>query len=278
MGAAALIMLREGLEASLVVAILLGYLHKVGQPRSSRYVWLGVAGAVAASLALAQLFSRFAGGFEGRAEQLFEGAVMLLATGVLTSMILWMQGQARHLRGRLEARVDRALSSGQLLGLASLAFVAVTREGVESVLFLGAVFFLQPDPTAMAGALVGLAAAVAIAYAMVRASLRLNLQKFFFFTGALLVALGAGLLAGGVHELQEAAILPVFVEHVWDMSAVLPEQSVPGQLLKALFGYNADPSLLEVLGWLAYVGTVGARYFGATRVRPAVSPAPPAAA
>ncbi len=268
MGAAALILLREGLEAALIVAILLGYLRKIGQSAHARYVWGGVAAAVVASAALAGLFRVVAGGFEGRAEAIFEGVVLLAAVVVLTSMILWMQSQARHIRGQLERRVDQALSAGQLLGLSSVAFVAVLREGVESVLFLAAVFIVEPDAGAVAGALVGLGGALALAHLMYRASVRLDLRRFFFYTGLLLVLVAAGLLASSVHELQEAGLVPVVVERVWDMSGVLDESGVVGSLLKALFGYDADPSLLEVLAWVAYMAVVGTRFVGATRPRP----------
>lgn len=265
MGAAALVMLREGLEAALIVAILLGYLRKIGQSRHVRYVWSGVAAAAVASAALAALFRLLVGGFEGRAEAVFEGLVLLAAVAVLTSMILWMQSQARHIKGDLEQRVEHALSTGQLLGLFSLAFVAVLREGVESVLFLAAVFIVEPNAGAVVGALLGLLGAVLLAHLMFRASVRLDLRRFFFYTGLLLVLVAAGLLASGIHELQEAGVLPALAGPVWDTSAVLDEQSVAGSFLKALLGYHADPSLLEVLGWLAYVGLVGVRYVGAVR-------------
>ncbi|MEW6045744.1 MAG: iron uptake transporter permease EfeU [Bacillota bacterium] len=271
MAAAALIMLREGIEAALIVAILLGYLRKIGRARHARHVWAGVTAAVAASLLLAALFSWLFGGLEGRAEGIFEGAVMLAAVAVLTSMILWMQAQARHLKGRLEHQVEHALSAGQLLGLSTIAFVAVLREGVESVLFLSAVFLAQPSAGAAAGALLGVAAAVLLAYLTFRASVRLDLRQFFFYTGLVLIVVAAGLLAAGVHELQEAGVLPTFVEHVWDINWLINEKSALGSFLKALVGYNANPSLLEVLAWIAYMATVGVRYVGATRPRPAVS-------
>lgn len=277
MGAAAVVMLREGLEAALIVAVLLGYLRKVGQPGHARYVWAGVAAAVAASGALAVAFRLLVGGFEGRAEQLFEGAVMLAAVAVLTSMILWMQSQARYLRARLEQRVRQALSSGQLLGLFGLAFVAVLREGVESVLFLAAVFLVQPTVAGAAGAVLGVAGAAALAYLLFRAALKLDLPRFFFYTGLLLVLVAAGLLASGIHELQEAGVLPVLTQPVWDTGHLLDESGVVGSFLKALLGYNADPSLLELMAWVAYVAVVGLRYAGATRARPASSASPGAA-
>ena len=268
MGAAALVMLREGLEAALIVAILLGYLRKIGQSVHARYVRGGVAAAIAASAGLAGLFRLVAGGFEGRNEALFEGVVLLAAVVVLTSMILWMQSQARHIKGQLERQVQQALSTGQLLSLSSLAFVAVLREGVESVLFLAAIFIVEPNGGAVAGALLGLVVAIGVAHLMYRASVRLDLRRFFSYTGLLLVLVAAGLLASGIHELQEAGVVPVVVEHVWDTSGILDERGVVGSLLKALFGYNADPSLLEVLAWLTYMGVVGARFVGSIRPRP----------
>ncbi len=272
MGAAALIMLREGLEASLVVGIVLAYLTKLQQQSRASYVWAGVGAATAASAAVAALFSWVAGGFEGTNEALFEGAIMLAAAGVLTSIILWMQRQARHIKSQLEHEVGRALTTGQLWGLAALAFVAVFREGVESVLFLGAVFLTHPDPLAAVGAVAGLQAAVLLAYLIFRASVALDLRRFFYLTGLALVLVAAGLLAGGVHELQEAGWLPTLVNPLWDLSRSLSEQSLVGASMKALFGYNSDPSLLEVLAWVAYVGLVGGRYLGVTRAAFAVAP------
>ncbi|MBE3583922.1 MAG: FTR1 family protein [Limnochordaceae bacterium] len=298
MGAAFFIMLREGIEAALIVAILLGYLHKIGQSRQARYVWLGTGGAVGVSVLLAIVLWYLVGEFEGRAEQVFEGTVMLIAVAVVTSMILWMQRQAHSYAQRLGEQVGQVLSRtqppgtlervraknasrgeeafpassddagktkftrGQLLALAGVAFTAVLREGVESVLLLAAWSVLQPDAKAVVGAVLGAAAAIVLAYLLFRATLRLALRRFFLVTGLFLIVVAAGLLAGAVHELQEARLLPVVVEHVWDASAVLNDQSPGGMLLRALVGYNANPSLLEVLAWGAYVLVVGGRFLG----------------
>ncbi|HEY8486015.1 MAG TPA: FTR1 family protein [Limnochordales bacterium] len=274
MGAAALVMLREGIEASLIVAILLGYLHKLGQRRHARWVWMGVAAAVVASVVLAAAVQRLAERFEGPAEAVFEGLVMLAAAGVLTSMIFWMQSQARYLRGRLEHQLEQALSRGQLAGISALAFMAVLREGVESVLFLAAILLAAPQRAALWGALAGLAAAVALATLMARAWVRLELRAFFLYTGLLLVLVAAGLLASGVHELQEAGLIGVLAQPAWDTRAVLDDRGLAGSLLNALFGYRATPSVLEAAVWLAYLALVGVRYARATRPRP--SPVQPA--
>lgn len=252
--AAALISFREGLEAALIVGILVGYLRKTGRIHLQRALWLGVVCAVVASVVLAIAIRSVGLELEGRAEATFEGLTMFAAAGLLTWMIFWLRYHARTVKAVLERGVEKAIGRSQRWGLASVAFIAVFREGVEMALFATAAGFAAEGTSVLAGVLGGLLLAGVVGYMVYSSTARLNLKSFFNVTSALLLLFAAGLLAHGVHELQEAAVLPTFIEHVWDTSAVLDENSPLGQLMKALVGYNADPSLLEVFAYWAYWG------------------------
>ena len=255
--ASALITFREGLEAALIVGIVLGLLRKLGRADRSRPVWTGVLAAVVVSIAAGLALNALGVAFEGRAEEVFEGAAMLLAAGVLTWMIFWMLRQGRQIQAELELDVRRAVTASNTWALFSLAFVAVVREGIETALFLTAAAFSATPAQTLVGGAAGLIVAVALGWLMFAAGRRLDVRAFFRVTGALLILFAAGLVAHGVHELQEAAVLPVVVEHVWDINPVLDESGAVGTLLKALFGYNGNPSLLEVIAYIAYFGVVG---------------------
>ena len=257
MFASGLITLREGLEAALIVGIVLGVLRRLGYANRSRTVWAGVLAAVAVSLVVGLALNALGVALEGRSEEIFEGAAMLLAAGVLTWMIFWMQRQGRHIQAQLESDVRAAVTAGSAWALFGLAFVAVVREGVETVLFLTAAAFSATPAQTLVGGVLGLAVAVALGWLMFAAGRRLNVRAFFRVTGILLLLFAAGLIAQGVHELQEAAFLPTFVEHVWDINPILDENSLVGQFLKSLFGYNGNPSLLEVIAYAFYLGIVG---------------------
>jgi high-affinity iron transporter len=250
----ALITFREGLEAALVVGILVGYIHKTQGGRYLRPLWAGVAIAVAASAGLAVTIRSLGLELEGPAEATFEGATMFLAAGLLTWMIFWMRYHARDMKSALERDVERAIGRSQSWGLASVAFIAVFREGVETALFIAAAAFAVQGAPTLAGALAGVLGAAVAGYLVYSSASRLNLKSFFNVTSALLLVFAAGLLAHGVRELQEAAVLPTLVEHVWDSSALLDETSLLGQLTNAVVGYNPHPSLLEVVCFWAYWG------------------------
>jgi high-affinity iron transporter len=255
--AAALITFREGLEVALIVGIVLGMLHKLGHTDRSRPVWAGVLVAVVVSIAAGLALNALGVAFEGRGEQVFEGVAMLLAAGVLTWMIFWMQRQGRHTQAELESDVRRAVTTESTWALFGLAFVAVVREGIETALFLtAATFGTTPVQTLVGGAL-GLAGAVVLGWLMFAAGRRLNVSAFFRVTSVLLILFAAGLAAQGVHEFQEAALLPALVEHVWNINPILDEGHGLGAFLKALFGYNSSPSLLEMLAYGAYLIVVG---------------------
>ena len=263
LAAATLITFREGLEAALIVGIVIGYLVKIGQGRRVRTAWAGVGTAVALSALLAFGISAVGAELQGRAEQIFEGVTMFLAVGVLTWMIFWMRFQARFLKVSLEKEVQTAATSGQTLALFGVAFVAVFREGVETALFLSASAFAADGAGTLIGALLGLAIAVALGWLIYASTVRLNVRLFFNVTSVLLLFFAAGLLAHGVHEFQEAGLLPMTIEQVWNLNHILDEKSALGEILKALFGYNGNPSLLEVISYAAYwvVALVGVRWW-----------------
>jgi high-affinity iron transporter len=194
--------------------------------------------------------------FEGRGEEIFEGFAMLLAAGVLTWMIFWMKEHGGNLKNEIEAQTRlAALSKGQK-ALFMLAFLAVLREGIELALFLLAAR-LASDPTqTLAGALLGLAAAAALGWVLFTSTRRLSLRGFFSTTNILLIVFAAGMVGLGVHEFNEAGIIPAGIEHVWDINPILNEKSELGLVLKALVGYNGNPSLTAVIGYLAYLAGV----------------------
>jgi len=252
MVAAGLLAFREGLEAALILGIVLGVLRRVGRTNQARVVWLGAGFAALASLAAGLSLYALGISFEGPAEQIFEGLAMLLAAGVLTWMIFWMNRQGREIEAELEQDVRRAAQGGGNWALFSLAFLAVFREGIELALFLTAATFTSTAAATLAGGLVGLAAAALAGWLIFASTTRLNLQMFFRVTSILLIFFAAGLVAHGVHELNEAGLIPAVVEHVWDLNPVLDDSSGVGQILKTIFGYNGNPSLTEVVAYLSY--------------------------
>ena len=250
---AALVTTREGLEASLIVGIVLAYLAKTDNRRYFRIIWLGTAAAVALSIMLGAALFFTIGELEGRGELIFEGFAMLAAVAVLTWMIFWMRKQARNIKSELEDKLQSAIVAGSAFGLASVVFFAVLREGWETALFIFAVGESSTPLATGIGAVIGLAISISLGVALYMGSRRLNLRQFFTVTGILLIVFAAGLLAHAVHEFQEAGLLPETVEHVWNTNALISENSHVGRFLTALFGYDGDPSLLEVAVWAGYL-------------------------
>jgi high-affinity iron transporter len=257
MFAAFLITLREGLEAALIIGIVLGVLRKLGRTDQSGSVWIGVLAAVVASIVAALILNAVGVAFEGQGEEIFEGLTMILAAGVLTWMIFWMQRQGRTIQAGLELDVRRAVTADSTWALFSLAFVAVVREGIETVLFLTAAALSATPAQTLVGGALGLLIALALGWLMFALGKQLNVRAFFRVTSLLLILFAAGLVAHGVHELQEVALLPTRIEHVWDINNVLDERGAVGTFLKALFGYNGNPSLLELISYLVYLGATG---------------------
>jgi high-affinity iron transporter len=280
------ITLREGLEMSLIVGIILAYLARTGHRREFGAIWAGVAGAIGVSALAGGIILVTAGEFSGRGEQLFEALAMLTAVAVLTYMIFWMRRQAATMRTDLQSRLSDALRAGSSGALVVLTVASVGREGVETALFLFATARASAALPALAGAVLGLVCAVLLGALIYRGSYRLNLRTFFNVTGLLLLLVGAGLFVRGIGELQEAGLVPPLVPHMWNTGAAVPETSTMGSLLQAVLGYISAPSLLQVVLYLSYLAVVGWRYFtpvrrsalggsaeGATGpVRPAVPP------
>lgn len=270
-----LVTLREGLEAALIIGILLAYLMKSGRRDGERSVWFGIAAAFGVSLLGGFTLYRLAGGLTGKALEAFEGVTMLAAAVILSGMILTMQRHARNLKGELQGRVDRTLASGSRWGLGILAFTVVGREGIETVLFLagGAAKADSGFLYALAGGAGG-AAAVILGWGLYRGSLKLGLRKFFAVSGALLILFAAGLLANGFKELHEARWVPKIIAHVWDTYDYVSDTTAGGRLLAALFGYDASPSLVQAAAYFAYLAVAGALYAGGLRssVRPQTRP------
>jgi len=248
-----LLALREGLEATLIIGIVLGMLKKLKRPEFNKAIWLGVGSAAIVSLFSAFGINAAGASFEGRAEEIFEGITMLLAAAVLTWMIFWMQRQAHNLKTELESDVRRAVSQNSGRALFALAFFAVVREGIELALFLTAASIATSSKQTTIGALLGLGTAALLGYILFASTVRLNLKSFFQVTSALLIFFAAGLVAHGVHELIEAGMITAGIEHVWDINHILDENSTLGSILKALFGYNGNPALSEVLAYITYL-------------------------
>ncbi len=268
--------LREGVEAALIVSIILAYLAKTGNERHFGKIWLGAGVAVAVSIVAGLVLFVTIGGFEEPAAQIFEGFAMVIAAGVVTWMLFWMRRSAANIKGQLHAGVDRALVEGGIFGLTILAFTAVIREGIETAIFLlGQATAAGTQATStLVGAIIGLLISVGIGYGLYRGARVINLRTFFSWTGVALVFIAAGLLSHGIHEFVEAGWIAFGTSTAFDISAILShEDSLLGQMLRAIFGYTSSPEWITFLSWLVYVVTVLALYL--RPVRPAgARPAP----
>jgi len=266
MTAAFFVTLREGLEAALIIGIIVAYLVKVGRRDAIRMVAYGVAAAVALSLAVGIVVFATVGELPEVAQETFEGIAALLAVVVLTWMLFWMRKQGRSVKGELETSVAAALGRGSALALAGLAFVAVAREGLETVLFMLAIVGSSEDVLAtMLGAVLGLVVAVSIGIAIFAMGVRVNLRQFFTATGILLIFVAAGLLAHSVHEFTEAGWLPETAV-AFDLTGVLARDGLIGSLLAGLFGYRPAPTWAELVAYFAYLIPVLIIFLAPTRV------------
>ncbi len=252
-----LITFRETLEASLVVGIILAFLSRTGGAKYKSAVWSGVGSAVVSSILLAWAFQSYFGGFTGKAEELYEGIMMLAAAGLITWMIMWMLRQGARMKGEIEGRVSGHVENHYPLGIFLLTFISVAREGIETVIFLQAAFIQSQAAYHNIGAVLGIVIAIGASYVFLKGMYAVPLKKFFLVTGIVLILFAAGLVAHGVHELEEAGVIPVLVEHVWDTTSVLSEDGTVGSMLKALFGYNGNPSLGEALSYASYLLLIG---------------------
>ena len=256
-----LITFRETLEASLVVGIMLAYLKKTKNTKYNNIVYLGVFSGIFASVLSAFLFLSIAGGFTGRAEQVFEGVTMLFGAFLLTTMILWMMNQ-KHVSRDIEEKMHKEINHSDKIGLFMLVFLSILREGVETVIFLGSATLVS-ERFGFIGAASGITAAIILGYLIFVTSVKVDIKKFFNGSSLLLILFAAGLTSYGVHELQEASIIPTYIEHIWDINPDAPlsdqglyplfhENGAVGSIAKGLFGYNGNPSFLEFLAYLIY--------------------------
>ncbi len=258
--AAFLLVLREGFEATLLVAIVLAYLVKIGRAEHSRGVWYGILAAAGLSAVVGVGMFATASSLTGSAGEIFKGATMWLAVVVLTYMILWMRRQSRTVGADLRRGIDVAVEKGSsVLALAILAFVMVFREGLETTLFMFSVTQTSSPLQVLFGGTLGLVGAVGLGYAVYVGGRRLNLGAFFKVTGLLLLVVAAGLFAHGMAMLESASLIPAFFYPLWDLSdvALLTHQSLLGQFLVAFFGWDPKPDLLEFGVWLGYITVVG---------------------
>ena len=251
-----LLTLREGLEAALIIGIVLGALRKTKKETLVPTVWMGTFSAIAISAISGFALTQLGLSLEGAAEKIFEGSTMLIAAAILTWMIFWMQRQARTLRNDLENDVQQAASNTGKRALFALAFFSVLREGIELALFLTAATFASDAQQTLLGAALGFISAILLGWVLFASTLRLDLTRFFKITSVLLILFAAGLVAHGVHEFNEVGWIPSIVEHLWDLNPILDENGTFGAMLQALFGYNGNPSLTEVVAYLAYFAAI----------------------
>ncbi len=275
-----LIGLREGLEAALVVSILMAYLVKSERRELMGRVWIGVVAAVAISLAFGALLTFGPKGLTFEAQELIGGLLSVVAVGFVTWMIFWMARAARGMAGGLRSQVDRAAEAGRW-SLAVVALLAVGREGLETALFLWAATEAATRQTAgtalpLLGAGAGIAVAVVLGYLLYRGAIKINLTKFFTWTGAFLIIVAAGVLAYGVHDLQEAGVLPGVSTLAFDVSRAIPPTSWYGTILKGVFNFSPATTVLEATAWVCYFVPTMAVFLHRVHARSHVAPRPAA--
>jgi high-affinity iron transporter len=254
---AAVLTFREGLEAALIVAILLGYLRKIGRPEAGRYVWIGAAAAVALTIGFVGLLQIIGAEFEYPEKGVVEGVTGILAVAMVTYMTFWMSRQGRQMKGHLESGVRASLTEGGRWGLFTLVFLAVIREGIETGLFLSAATFSSSGTQTLIGGVAGLTIAIAVAIAIYAGGVHLNLGRFFQIAGILLVVFGAAMLRYSIHEFEEVGLIPPMIERIWYTGRELPEGTGIGAVLQALVGYTSKPSLSQLLAFISYYLIVG---------------------
>ena len=267
-----LLSLREGIEAALIIGIIIGALNKLNQQELKPVVWRGALIAVALSFVFGLGLNFLGMEFSGQFEEIFEGLAMLLAAAILTWMILWMQRQGGQIQHDLEVKTAQTTLERGSSALFILAFLAVFREGIELALFLIAARMASDPISVLIGAILGLAGAILLGWLLFASTRRLNLKHFFQITNILLLFFAAGLVAHGVHELNEAGWIPVIIGSVWDINYILSDNSEIGGILKALFGYNGNPSLTEVLAYLGYFIVLGTIILRNQRKRIKIAP------
>lgn len=263
-----LIGLREGLEAGLVVGILVAYLGKLGRRDVLSRLWVGVAAAVTLSLLTGAILTWGPYGLSFQAQEILGGVLSILAVVLVTWMIFWMGRHARDLKHDLHTKLDSAIA-GAGIGIVIVGFVSVAREGVETALFIWA--NVNSGSNAVLGtvsALLGILVSAGIAYLIYRGLVRVNLSRFFFWTGLVLILVAAGVLLYGIGDLQEAGVLPGHGQAAFSLAAVVPPNSWYGALLGGLFNFTAEPTWLQLTAWLGYLVTVTALFLRQSAAKP----------
>jgi high-affinity iron transporter len=268
-----LIGLREGLEAALIVSILVAYLVKTDRREALPFVWAGVAAAVVMSIGVAGILKLTSSALSETAEELFAGIMSFIAVALVTWMIFWMKRTSRTIASDLRSSLDRAFAMG-VGAVAAMAFVSVAREGLETAVF----FFSLTGSTGagfaqVLGLVLGLATSAAVGWLLYRGAIRIDLARFFRYTGLLLILVAAGVLAYGVHELQEVGVLPGEDNLAFDVSATIPPDSWYGSVLRGVLGFRPAMSVLEVAVWAAYVGIITWLFLRPSRPRSVPAPA-----
>ena len=256
-----LIALREGLEAALVVSIIVAYLVKADRRDALPKLWLGVGLAALIPLVAGAIMTWGPKTLTFQGQEILGGTLSFVAVGMVTWMIFWMGKNARELKGELEGSLSKSLSAGSSgWGVVWIAVVAVGREGVETALFVWATVRSSIESSTMqttAGVITGLALAIVLGVLIYQGAVRINLRVFFAVTGYFLVVVAAGIIAYGIGDLQEAGLLPGIMSHAWNLSSYLPDSTSPFHwlyvLLQAMFQFNLQPTVLQVVGWWVYI-------------------------
>jgi len=246
-----IITLRETLEMALIIGIIFRYLRKSNQLEYKKYVYWGIIAGLIMSISGALLINSLSILFEGKTEQIFEGVIMLLGAFLLTTMILWMLNQ-KNIALELEEKLYKQTIKTHKFGVFSVVFVSILREGIETVLFLGAARFSE-EINSLLGAIIGIFVAIILGIIFYQGTSKINLKLFFTLTSYFLIFIAAGLLAHGIHEFQEAGIIPILIEHIYDINFILDEKGTFGSFFKGIFGYNGNPSLIETIAYVVYM-------------------------
>ena len=266
-----IIALREGLEAALIVGILVAYVVRTDRRHLLKPLWTGVTAALVLSLGLGAILSFTSAELSDRGEELFAGVTSFAAVGLVTWMVFWMKRTARTLRNELHGKVDQALTGGPI-SLALVAFFAVAREGLETALFVYTNFkTVGAISTATLGLVLGLALAVALGYLIYNRSVKINLSKFFTVTGVALIIVAAGVLSYGVHEFQELGWLPGADDFIWDVTPWIAKESILASLLSGTVGFDTTTSWVQILAWGAYLVAVLVPYLSNKSQSPKVA-------
>ena len=266
-----IIALREGLEAALIVGILVAYVVRTDRRHLLKPLWTGVAVALALTLGLGAILSFTSAELSDRGEELFAGVTSFAAVGLVTWMVFWMKRAARNMRDELHGKVDQALTGGPI-SLALVAFFAVAREGLETALFIYANFkTVGAISSATLGLVLGLALAVGLGYLIYNRSVKINLSKFFTVTGVALIIVAAGVLSYGVHEFQELGWLPGADDFIWDVTPWIAKESILASLLGGAVGFDTTTSWVQILAWGAYLTAVLVPYLSNKSQSPKVA-------